>query len=256
MNIKSIVLVVVVFMASLSLRAFSPYENYLLSGKPTHAMLMATAAEGKAEALSAALVALQSDKAALGELQKREITNISIFSRKLEEKDCFFVYFDYSGAKDYIGAVEDFEAVEAVKKLNDMIVPVPPAPDRGHHWLQLEWINFIHGSMSKAPAESVSANVTRIKPESEKEYRWLHQTTWPGIVDWMNRFGWRNFSIFVTEFNGTIYEFYFTETVKSDHPAKNIGKDPVLPRWLKNTDPCQNPLPDAKGVWAPMKLLK
>ena len=151
--------------------------------------------------------------------------------------------------------MEDFESVKAVKALQQWIQPVPPATDRGHHWLQLEWINYIHGSWNDAPATNRSAMVTRVKPEKEKEYRWLHQTTWPSVVDWMNRYGWRNFSIFLTELDGTIYEFYYVEEVPSEHPAKNLGKDPALTRWLKLTDPCQNPLPDANGIWAPMKPL-
>ena len=254
MNMKTLT-AALFFVLSFSIYAFSPYENYLQSGLPTHVMLMSSASEGKADALSSSLIALKSDKEICEEFKSKGITNISIFFRTLEGESCFFVYFDYSGKKDYLQAVQDFESVGAVEKIDKLIKPVPPALDRGYHWLQLEWINYIHGSMSKAPAKSISANVTRIKPECEKEYRWLHQTTWPGIVDWMNRYGWRNFSIYLVALNGTIYEFYYTETVESQHPAKDIGKDPTLLRWLKHTDPCQNPLPDAKGVWAPMKLL-
>ena len=252
MNKKGIILSILLLAFGAS--AFSPYENYLQSGRPTHVMLMATAREGKSAELIQSLQALDKKRSAR-KLAKQQITNLAIFSRTLGEKACVFVYFDYSGKKDYLRAVEDFESVEAVKALQQWVSPVPPAADRGHHWLQLEWMNYIHGSWNDAPATNRVAMVTRIKPEKEEEYRWLHQTTWPAVVDWMNRYGWRNFSIFLTQLNGTIYEFYYVEEVPSEHLAKNLGKDPTLARWLKLTDPCQNPLPDADGIWAPMKCL-
>jgi L-rhamnose mutarotase len=250
MNKKNLLLFVGLISA-LSSFAFSPYENYLQTENTTHAMLLATAKEGKAEALSIALQGL-SEKKTAKQLKKHHIKNLSVFSKKLEGKECFFVYFDYNGKKDYLQAVEDFEATPAVQALKKWVDSVPPAADRGHQWLQLEWINYIHGSWTEEPATNRFAMVTRIKPEDEDHYRSLHQTTWPGITDWMNRFGWQNFSLFFAEVNGTLYEFYYTEQVPSEHPAKNLGDDPCLKRWLKLTDPCQNPLPDAEGTWSSM----
>ena len=232
-------------------KAFSPYENYLQSGRPTHVMLAAAVLPEKTNALYTALRAAVADPAA----RRAGLTNFAVFSRKLGEKQCVFVYFDYPGDRDYLDAVEDFEKLPGVKALSAFIKPIPPAADRGHTWLQLEWINFIRGSLNDGPATNRFAMVTRIKPKDEDHYRSLHQTTWPGIIDWMNRKGWRNFSIFFAEIDGALYEFYYTEEVPSEHPATNLDKDPCLLRWLNLTAPCQDPLPDAQGTWSPMKAV-
>mgnify|MGYP006943756984 FL=1 len=31
--------------------------------------------------------------------------------------------------------------------------------------------------------------------------------------------------------------------------------DPTYERWVKNTDPCQIPLPDASGIWSMMNKI-
>ena len=55
-------IVFVLGMFSLDAHAFSPYENYLLSGKPTHVGLMARAKCGQDEILSQQLSKLYSKK--------------------------------------------------------------------------------------------------------------------------------------------------------------------------------------------------
>ena len=70
---------------ALSFSAFSPYENYLQSDRPTHVMLMAATQEGKIAELSQALQMLDEKKSA-EKLAEKQITNLAIFSRTLGEK--------------------------------------------------------------------------------------------------------------------------------------------------------------------------
>ena len=113
---------------------------------------------------------------------------------------------------------------------------------------------FIRGAQKKGEAADRFAMVTRIKPEKEQEYRVLHQTVWPGVVDQMNRANNRNFSIFFTEIGDELYEFFYLEYVGTDaaRDADMNKADPFNQRWWKITDACQDPLPDADGIWSMM----
>jgi len=230
--------------------AFSPYENRLTCDRTTRVMLATKARPEQAGKIAIELRKLTNPRAVRA-LRHLGIEHLAAFSKKPNEATLFFVYFDYSG-KDYLQAVKAFESIPEVKALAELLEPLPPAPRRGNVWLQLEWINYIHGAPVSGPPANRFAMVTRIKPDREEEYRFLHQTTWPGIVDWMNRKGWRDFSIFLAEIDGEIYEFFYVEEVPSPNPTEDLDNDPTLKRWLKLTDPCQNPLPDADGTWSKM----
>jgi L-rhamnose mutarotase len=163
------------------------------------------------------------------------------------------VYFDYDG-DTYQEAVNAFESINAVKELAPLLEPHPRAKDYGNLWLQLEWINYIKGAKpTKNPTHKFSM-VTRLKPEKEAEYRWLHQNTWPGTVDRMTRMEYHDFSIFLVELDDEIYEFFYVEFVGTDASKDKMGSlsDPTYERWIKYTDPCQKPLPDADGIWSMM----
>jgi L-rhamnose mutarotase len=237
---------------SLSAFGFSPYENYLLSGEQTHVALMASAKEGNVEELQAALTSLKEKKMAKG-FKKVKISNVSAYSKKLQGKTWFMVYFDYDG-ETYLDAVKAFESIAAVRKIAPLLEPHPRAKGYGNVWLQLEWMNYIRGAKEKdRPADRI-AMVTRIKPEKEQEYRLLHQAVWPGVVDQMARGNYHNFSIFFVEIGDELYEFFYVEYVGTDaaKDGEMNNADPFNQRWWKITDACQNPLPDADGVWSKM----
>lgn len=244
-------LTVLLALAALTASAFSPYENYLQSGRQTHVGLMAAAKEGKGDGLHAALKALTGKKATKA-FKKADISNLSIYSKELQGKTWVMVYFDYDG-DNYLEAVQDFEEVEAAGALAEWLEPHPRAKRYGDLWLQMEWINYIHGAEPSEDPDRI-AMVTRIKPEKEAEYRSLHQTVWPGVVDQMARGNYHDFSIFLVEIGDEIYEFFYVEYVGSD-PGKDGGQnknDPCNQRWWKQTDACQDPLPDADGAWSAM----
>lgn len=231
--------------------AFSPYENYLLSGKPTYVGLIARAKSGQGEKLSQQLSKLCSNKEG-DKLKQAGISNPAAFQRVLQNETWYLVCFQYSGEKPYLTAAQSFESV--APELKDLIQPHPRAIRYGRCWLQMEWINYIRGlDVDREPTQVLSM-VTTIRPEKESQYRSLHQTVWPGVVDQMIRGNNRNFSIFLVEIGDQLYEFFYLEYMGND-PVKDNQmnqEDPVNQRWWAQTGPCQQPLPGEEEIWAPM----
>ena len=238
-------------MFAMDTQAFSPYENYLLSGKPTHVGLLARAKPGQDKVLSERLSRLCGQKEN-NQLEQSGILNPVAFKREIQGEQWILIYFQYSGEKQYLTAAQTFEAMTA--ELNNFILPHPRAVRYGSVWLQMEWINYIHGlNVDREPTDRLSM-VTTIRPEKESEYRTLHQTVWPGVVDQMIRGNNRNFSIFLAEIGEQLYEFFYLEYMGSNPEKDNRmnNEDPINQRWWAQTGPCQMPLPGEKDIWAPM----
>ena len=84
-----------------------------------------------------------------------------------------------------------------------------------------------------------------------KEYRTLHQTVWPGVVDQVARSNNRNLSIFLVELGADLVEFLYVEYVGDDQVRDDAMSkaDPVNIRWWKHTGACQKPLPGTNDTW-------
>lgn len=247
------IILFVFFFVGATGHAFSPYENYLLSGKPTHVGLIARAKKGRDNMLSEQLSMLCSEKE---KFKEAGISNLVAFKREIEGRIWFLVYFQYAGDKQYLTAAESFESV--APELKDLIAPHPRAARYGCCWLQMEWINYIRGLNVERQPSQILSMVTTIKPEKESYYRSLHQTVWPGVVDQMIRGNNRNFSIFLVEIGDKLYEFFCLEYM-GDDSAKDDRmnqSDPVNQRWWAQTGPCQQSLPGEKDTWAPMIRVK
>ncbi len=244
--------IILLALSSLSAFGFSPYENRLMSGGPTRVGLIAAAKAGAEDALAETLQTLSSKKAVKA-LKKKKITNLATYKQTFAGKTWIMIYFDYEGI-EYLQAAADFESAEGIQALERLIEPHPRAARYGTKWLQMEWINYIRASQKKGEPADRFAMVTRIKPEKEAEYRSLHQTVWPGVVDQMVRGNYRNFSVFFVEIGDELYEFFHVDYVGTD--AEKDGEmnkaDPCNQRWWKLTDPCQDPLPGASGPWLMM----
>lgn len=230
---------------------FSPYENYLLSGKPTYVGLLARAKSGREKELQQRLLSICKDPKK-ARLPRVGISNPAAFERSLQGQKWFLVVFRYAGGKPYLTAAQAFESV--TPDLHELLEPHPRAVRYGCRWLQMEWINYIRGLNVERKPTQVLSMVTTIRPEKESEYRSLHQTVWPGVVDQMIRGNNRNFCIFLADIGETLYEFFYVEYMGTD-PAKDDQmnrQDPVNQRWWSRTDLCQEPLPGEKEIWAPM----
>ena len=245
-----ILLLELLFFLSLAY-GFSPYENYLLSGKPRHAGLIARSKPDQQEKLSECLFELTGKKGN-EVLKKAGISNFSAFKKEIQGDMWFLVTFQYSGSKPYLSAAQSFESV--TPELTPLLIPHPRAVGYGRRWLQMEWINYIRGlDVAREPTKIMSM-VTGIKPEKESQYRTLHQTVWPGVVDQMIRGNNRNFSIFLVEIGDQLYEFFYLEYMGQDSEKDDRMNqaDPVNQRWWAQTAPCQQPLPGQKEIWTPM----
>ncbi len=106
-----------------------------------------------------------------------------------------------------------------------------------------------------APAPKRFAWVTGLKPEKAEYYRQLHAHPWPAVNRMLKECHIRNYSIHEREIDGRLYLFSYLEYTGRDFDAdmKKMAADPDTQRWWKETDPCQQPLPDAaaKGkIWS------
>ena len=97
--------------------------------------------------------------------------------------------------------------------------------------------------------------VTGLKPEKLAYYKELHAACWPGVLKRIKASNIRNYSIFLREIDGKLLLFSYLEYTGTDFEAdmQAMAADPETRRWWKETDPCQQPLPDAAArseIWS------
>ncbi len=241
----------VVFVGAAPLQAFSPYENYLQSGRTTHVGLLAQAVEGREDELFDAL-RLLGERGNADLLARAGIGEVSAFHRVIGGATWVVVYFAYEGGRDYLSAAAAFEqALPDADRFRALTVPHPRADRFGAHWLQMEWINYIRGRDVPGPPKDSLMIVTTLRPEKEQEYRTLHQTVWPGVVDQLIRSNNRNLSVFLATLGDELVEFLYLEYVGDDREADEAmsQSDEINQRWWRLTDACQKPLPGVDGIW-------
>jgi L-rhamnose mutarotase len=103
------------------------------------------------------------------------------------------------------------------------------------------------------PAKRVGM-VIGLRPEKAGEYRSLHADSNAGVRDLLAKYHMHNFSIFLQEIDGNLYEFgYYEYTGKDfDGDMARLAQEPRNIEWLRLCDPMQVPLPGAKG-WTEME---
>lgn len=238
--------------------AFSPYEEYLRSGKETHVALIAKIQPDKLDDFKKAFK--QCEQAAIAKnLSQAGISSLQSFTREIKSSQVAVIRFTYAGKLPYLGAAKAFETATSTIDWKASITPHPRAVSYGRNWLQMEWICFIRGlDVDREPA-STFLLTTNVIPEKEQEYRTLHQTVWPGVVDQITRGNLRNLNVHLVELDGDLVEFLYADYMGNDsakHDKANQA-DPINQRWWKLTDACQKPFADVKkGIWAPMEIVK
>jgi L-rhamnose mutarotase len=99
--------------------------------------------------------------------------------------------------------------------------------------------------------------VTGLKPEKIAYYKKLHANTWAGVLKKIEECNIRNFSIYLKKIDEKYYLFSYYEYIGDNYEEdmKKIAADTTTQRWWRETDPCQQPLPDTpKGeIWTPME---
>ena len=100
--------------------------------------------------------------------------------------------------------------------------------------------------------------VTGLKKQKQARYEELHAHPWPSVTAMLKKCHIRDYSIYEAEIGGKSYLFSYLEYTGRDFTSdmKNMAADPETRRWWKQTDPCQQPLPEAaaKGkIWSDTK---
>jgi L-rhamnose mutarotase len=92
------------------------------------------------------------------------------------------------------------------------------------------------------------ASVIRLRPEKEEEYRRIHASVWPGVLDTLRKANITNYSIFLRD--GQL--FSYLEYTGDDYEADmaGIAADQTTQSWWLVTAPCQEPVASAApGEW-------
>lgn len=131
--------------------------------------------------------------------------------------------------------------------------PSPPSPNPAP----------VYGPTNPMPESDAATpvkcfgSVIGLRPEKEQYYRELHANAWPSVLEQLQKSGFRNYSIFVTEIEGKRYLFSYFEYVGNDFDAdmQAMAEDPETQRWWAETDPCQIQLPTRKpgANWSDME---
>ncbi len=110
----------------------------------------------------------------------------------------------------------------------------------------------------KTPAVKRFASVTGLKADKLTDYKALHAHAWPEVLKKIKDCHIENYSIYLHKINNKYYLFSYFEYTGSDFDGdmKKMADDPNTQRWWKETDPCQQPLPEAAAkqeIWSPME---
>jgi L-rhamnose mutarotase len=100
--------------------------------------------------------------------------------------------------------------------------------------------------------------VTGLKRDKMAYYKELHADVWPAVQKKISECNIQNYSIYLKEVNDSLLLFSYFEYTGNDFNAdmKKMAADTATQRWWRETDPCQQPLPDAASknqIWSSME---
>jgi L-rhamnose mutarotase len=94
------------------------------------------------------------------------------------------------------------------------------------------------------------AQVVNVKPEMREEYLRLHAQVWPQVENTIRGCNITNYTIFI---HGALLVGYFEYSGDDfEQDMARMAADPVTQEWWSFTDPCQEPVPDARAgeLWS------
>ncbi|MBS1119072.1 MAG: hypothetical protein H6Q90_1300 [Deltaproteobacteria bacterium] len=96
--------------------------------------------------------------------------------------------------------------------------------------------------------------VTGVKPEKLEYYKNLHAHPWPAVTTQITKSHFQNFNIYLQKIGDQYFLFNYVEYTGDDIDTDlaKMAADPETQRWMKETDPCLIPLPQAaakKEAW-------
>ncbi len=129
--------------------------------------------------------------------------------------------------------------------------------------LALLMICLLFSACADRPAKSEVkrfGSVTGLKHEKLAYYKKLHADAWPEVLEKIKECNIRNYSIYLQKIGNEYYLFSYFEYEGKDLDAdmEKMAADPVTQRWWKETDPCQQPLPQAavkNQIWTDMEAV-
>nr|WP_199083062.1 L-rhamnose mutarotase [Pedobacter sp. ASV19] len=101
-------------------------------------------------------------------------------------------------------------------------------------------------------------SITGLKADKLARYKELHANAWPEVLKKIKDCHIRNYSIYLQKIKNEYYLFSYFEYTGEDFDGdmKKMAEDPNTQRWWKETDPCQQPLPETAAknkIWANME---
>ncbi|MDQ1913596.1 L-rhamnose mutarotase [Paenibacillus sp. GD4] len=91
-------------------------------------------------------------------------------------------------------------------------------------------------------------SVIKVREEKLEEYKRLHASVWPGVLNMIHACNIRNYSIYYKDGYLFSYFEYHGENYEAD--MAKMAADPETRRWWELCDPCQEPLETRKeGEW-------
>ena len=101
-------------------------------------------------------------------------------------------------------------------------------------------------------------SITGLKADKLVRYKELHANAWPEVLKKIKECHIRNYSIYLQKIKNEYYLFSYFEYTGADFDGdmKKMAADPNTQRWWKETDPCQQPLPETaakKEIWTSME---
>ena len=92
--------------------------------------------------------------------------------------------------------------------------------------------------------------VIGLNPDKKEEYKRLHASVWPEVLERISACNIRNYSIFLREPENLMFSYFEYHGTDFAADMAKMADDPKTQEWWKVCGPCQIPLTTReKGEW-------
>ncbi|MFC1538365.1 L-rhamnose mutarotase [Candidatus Latescibacterota bacterium] len=189
----------------------------------------------------------------LKQIRKSNIRNYSIFLRDFPEGKMLFSFFEYVG-KDFKADMDSMAADPVTKewwKLTDpMQEPLESRKD-GEWWATIEELFHMDGVRKSPEKVNRYASAVDLHPGFEEEYRKLHETVHPEVLEQFKKSNISNYSIFLHESRVYSYFEYTGEDFRKEMDSMTLNTE--TNKWLDTCKTFQKKIPNEKDFWVDMR---
>lgn len=94
------------------------------------------------------------------------------------------------------------------------------------------------------------AQLIKVKPEALDEYKRIHASVWPSVLNTIKDCNIHNYSIFLKESEHMLFAYFEYHGKNFEADMQKMAADPETKRWWAITDPMQEPFETRKeGEW-------